>query len=247
MSFFFVCSVVGGLILGFGLDVAIRRLPLALFPELRSAQEASQIPPVSPKASGQTPQLFRRAQFERTISTVVVMLLGVVILVWTTSQFGLTWSATVHTAWLCVLVVLAGIDLRQYLLPDLLTYGLLGLAVIACVAGLNSVGPVQAICGAILGYAVLWGLNAGYRRLRRIDGFGGGDFKMMASLGGWLGPAGVIDVLTLSSVMALVCSATFAMLTSRRLSLQSRIPFGPFLAVAAAALMVSQPNGDHAG
>ena len=242
MSFSIACSVVGGLILGLGLDVAIRCLPRALFPELRTAQDASQMPLASPMASGQAPQLARRAQFARMTSTAVVMLLGAAILVWTTSHFGLTVSAAVHTAWLCVLVVLAGIDLRQYLLPDLLTFGLLGLAGIASAAGFSSVSLVRAIGGAILGYVVLWGLNAGYRRMRRTDGFGGGDLKMMAALGGWLGPAGVVDVLTLSSLMALACTATLSMVKLQRPSLQSRIPFGPFLAVAAAALMVLQTN-----
>ena len=240
MSYSIICSVVGGLILGLGLDIAIRRLPLTLFPELRAAQADTRFPSASARVGGQAPRRSWRAQFARMAPTVVVMLLGVVILVWATNHFGLTGSAAVHVAWLCGLVVLAGIDLRQYLLPDLLTYGLLGLAVIASVAGLNGVGPVQAIYGATLGYAVLWALNAGYRRVRRTDGFGGGDLKMMASLGGWLGPAGVIDVLTLSSLMALVCSAIFSMVKLQRPSLQSRIPFGPFLAVAAAALMVLQ-------
>ena len=118
---------------------------------------------------------------------------------------------------------------------------------IASVAGLSNTGLVQTLCGAILGYAILWALNACYRRVRRTDGFGGGDLKMMASLGGWLGPAGVLDVLTLSSVMAVVCTATFSIGQSQRLSLQSRIPFGPFLAVAAAALMVSKTAGAYAG
>ena len=247
MSYSIICSVVGGLILGFGLDVAIRRLPLTLFPELRVAQEDSTRPPASARVGRQAPRLSWRVQCARVAPTAVVMLLGVAITAWATNRFGFTGSAAVHAAWLCGLVVLAGIDLRQYLLPDLLTYGLLGLAVIASIAGLSGVDLVQAICGAILGYAVLWALNASYRRVRRTDGFGGGDLKMMASLGGWLGPAGVIDVLTLSSVMALVCSATISLLKSQRLSLQSRIPFGPFLAFAAAALVVSQTVGARAG
>ena len=247
MSYVVIFSVVVGLILGFGLDLAIRRLPRTLFPELRAAQAVSQIPPASARVGRQAPGLSWRAQCAQAAPTAVVMLLGVAIAVWATNRFGLTGSAAVHAACLCGLVVLAGIDLRHYLLPDLLTYGLLGLAVIASVAGLSNTGLVQTLCGAILGYAILWALNACYRRVRRTDGFGGGDLKMMASLGGWLGPSGVIDVLTLSSLTALVCSATFAMMKSQRLSLQSRIPFGPFLAVAAAALMVSKTAGADAG
>ncbi|MEI6117165.1 MAG: hypothetical protein WCP99_21690, partial [Burkholderiales bacterium] len=136
MSYAVIFSVVGGLILGFGLDLAIRRLPRTLFPELRAAQAASQIPSASARVGRQAPGLSWRAQCVQAAPTAVVMLLGVAIAVWATNRFGLTGSAAVHAAWLCGLVVLAGIDLRHYLLPDLLTYGLLGLAVIASVAGL---------------------------------------------------------------------------------------------------------------
>lgn len=59
--------------------------------------------------------------------------------------------------------------------------------------------------GAILGYAVLWSLNALYRRFRGFDGLGGGDLKMMAALGGWFGASSVVDVLTLASLLALWC------------------------------------------
>ena len=222
MSFLNLCvTVVGGLLAGYVLDVAIRRLPEMLFPGLRAARV-----PVCPE-----------------LGVVVLMILATAILVWTGSRFGFTWRGAIYATWLGGLVVLAGIDLRHYLLPDVLTLGLLCLALAASVAGMSNVGWLNALCGAIFGFAVLWCLNAGYRRVRGVDGFGGGDLKMMAALGGWFGVTGVVDVLTLASVLALVGAAIYSAMKARWLSRQTPIPFGPFLAIAAAALAVTRFEG----
>jgi prepilin signal peptidase PulO-like enzyme (type II secretory pathway) len=172
------------------------------------------------------------------------MLLTTMMLVWIMSRLGFTWHGAVYAAWFSGLLVLACIDLRHFLLPDVLTVGLLGLALLARVAGFGSVSWINALFGAILGYAVLWSLNALYRRFRGFDGFGGGDLKMMAALGGWFGASGVVDVLTLASLLALVPAAILRGVGAQRVSLQTAIPFGPFLAIAAAGLTIMRFEGE---
>lgn len=211
-----------------------------LFAELRalpSAPSASLVWSADDRSASPTTD-WRLLQTARLLQLPLVMLVSALIAGWATSRFGPGWPAAIHVVWFYGLVVLAGIDLRHYLLPDALTLALLALALAASATGLSGVVPLDAAGGAIAGFSVLWCLNAGYRRLRRIDGFGGGDLKLMAAIGAWVGVVGVIDVLTISSLLALSCAVALPLLNGGRISLQSRLPFGPFLAAAVALVIV---------
>lgn len=240
MSLWVMCAAGGGLLAGVALDSVICRLPAKLFPELRDLPGAPLVSPCRLADEGSSIRITtgRPSQTARLIQLPLVMLLSALIAGWATARCGPGWSAVVHVAWFYGLVVLAGIDLRHYLLPDALTFGLLGLALAASATGLSGVDPMDAAGGAIAGFSILWCLNAGYRRLRKIDGFGGGDLKLMAAIGAWVGVVGVINVLTISSLLALSCAVALPLLNGRRISLQSRLPFGPFLAVAVALMVV---------
>jgi len=235
-----MCAAAGGLLAGVVLDTVICRLPAKLFPELRAMPGAPQVWPtrLPDGRSSRRIQAWRVSQTARPTQLPLVMLLSALIAGWATSRFGPGWPAAIHVAWFYGLVVLAGIDLRHYLLPDALTIGLLALALAASATGFSGVGPMNAAGGAIGGFSVLWCLNAGYRRLRKIDGFGGGDLKLMAAIGAWVGMVGTIDVLTIASLLALSCAVALALLKGGRISLQSRLPFGPFLAAAVALVIV---------
>ena len=259
----FCLTVACGLLAGFALAQIIRCLPAVLFPELRAARKPGDpdaasdraaekgrspgwqgdLPPCAARKRGNRQRPAWCAIRVRVAPTVAVMVLTTMILVWTMSRLGFTWQGAMHATWLSWLLVLAVIDLRHFLLPDVLTVGLMALTLLANIAGLGRVPLTNALCGALLGYAVLWSLNACYWRLRGVDGFGGGDLKMMAALGSWFGMSGVVDVLTTASVLAMVSAAIVWGVSGRRVSLQTPIPFGPFLAIAAAGLVVTRLEG----
>lgn len=233
MSLVVACAVVGGVPVGILLEWIIRWLPRWLFPEERhaAAQAYAQL-------HASAPGVRRLAKVLRAAQVFVVSGLAAGILGWTTFRFGVTWCTAYLAAWLCTLVVLAGIDLRHYLLPDVLTLGLLALAFTANALGIGTVGALNGLCAAVLGFTALWSLNAAYRLLRGVDGFGGGDIKMLAALGACVGVTGLADILTIASLLALACALGRWLLTGARVSLRTRMPFGPFLAIAAAWLVV---------
>src|SRR3546814_6578470 len=87
----------------------------------------------------------------------------------------------------CTLLAnLAWIDLRSSLLPDALTYPLLWLGIVASWAGLGISLP-QAIGGVVAGYLFLYLCAAILRSMAGRDVVGGGDVKLLAGLGAWLG------------------------------------------------------------
>lgn len=133
---------------------------------------------------------------------------------------GLGWS----------LLVLAGIDLRHQLLPDLLTLPLL-LAGLAYTGWQTPPALAAHALAACLAWALLAAIAALYRRLRGRDGLGLGDAKLLAAGGAWLGPAALPYVLLLAA-LATLAGAGLAALAGRPIDGQTRLPFGPALAAA---------------
>ena len=128
------------------------------------------------------------------------------------------------------LLALAAIDLRHYLLPDALTLPLipagLGLAYLIEPGKL----PDHAIGAAagLIGFVVIAWL---YRRLRRREGLGLGDAKLLAAGGAWLGWQALPSVVALAAVVALALALAGA-LAGGKLGLTTKIAFGPHLALA---------------
>ena len=128
------------------------------------------------------------------------------------------------------LLALAAIDLRHYLLPDLLTLPLipagLGLAYLIEPGKL----PDHAVGAAagLVGFALIAWL---YRRLRHREGLGLGDAKLLGAGGAWLGWQALPSVVALAAVVALAVALAGA-LAGGKLGATTRIAFGPYLALA---------------
>jgi leader peptidase (prepilin peptidase)/N-methyltransferase len=128
------------------------------------------------------------------------------------------------------LIVLAFIDIEHYLLPDAITLPLLWLGLLVnCFAGFTT--PQAAIIGAGVGYLGLWLVYHLFRWITSREGFGYGDFKMLAAIGAWLGWALLPLVICIAAIVGAITGGLM-MLISR--SGRGRVlPFGPFLAGAA--------------
>jgi leader peptidase (prepilin peptidase)/N-methyltransferase len=123
-----------------------------------------------------------------------------------------------------VLGALALYDLRRGRLPDWLT---LPLAAAGLLIAWRGGAPADAAIGAALGYAVFEGVALGYRRLRGREGLGGGDAKLAAAAGAWVGWQGLPSVVLLAA-----CGALATALARRRLGATESMPFGAYLAPA---------------
>ncbi len=143
------------------------------------------------------------------------------------------------------LVAITFIDLEHRIIPDELSLGglVLGLLTAWFVPGL---GLVMALVGAALGFGFFYGLSWTYYRLKGKVGLGGGDIKLLAMFGAFLGPAGVFSTVLISSVMGSVIGITYALATRKTAASESgsdeapsgglmnvAIPYGPFLVLGA--------------
>lgn len=149
-------------------------------------------------------------------------------------HFGSGWAGwgALLFIWLCI--AMTWIDLDTRLLPDDLTYPLLWLGLLLNTA--NTFAPLKdAVIGATIGYLLLWGVNALFKLLRKVDGMGGGDFILLAALAGWFGWMMLPVILLMSSVVAILF-AVYGMLFLGRDS-QFKIPFGPYLTGAGLSVL----------
>jgi leader peptidase (prepilin peptidase)/N-methyltransferase len=129
------------------------------------------------------------------------------------------------------LVYLAYIDLRTFRLPDSITLVLILSGLLF--NGFSEKGLVffqDSVIGAILGYASLWLLNTLYRLIKKQDGIGMGDAKLLAALGAWLGWFALPEILLMASLTGLI--GGFIWLQWNKQNHRSAFPFGPFLAIA---------------
>lgn len=143
---------------------------------------------------------------------------------WGNSPLALMWGG-----WAAALVALALIDWDTLLLPDGLTLPLVWAGLLAATMGWT-IPPSQAVAGAVMGYGSLWLVATAFERLTGREGMGGGDFKLLAALGAWLGPLMLIPLVLMASVVG--AAAGLWMKGRGGLRQGQFIPFGPFLAVA---------------
>lgn len=144
---------------------------------------------------------------------------------------------TLLLGWL--LLALAAIDLKTFLLPDVLNAGVLLLG--AVMVGMTRADAwVMHVAGAVIGYGVLWAVETAYRRLKGIDGLGRGDAKLLGALGIWVGALGLPPVLLIASLSGLLAALVLAVKDGRGVSGQSAIAFGPWIALGGYAVWLMQ-------
>lgn len=130
--------------------------------------------------------------------------------------------------WLLLLIAL---DAEHHWLPDLLTLPLIPLGLSVAWLGLGDPLVDRAI-GAAVGGLGLWLIAMLYRLARGRDGMGGGDPKLLAALGAWLGWAQLPFVLLGAGALGLIAAVAMH-LRGRPIEGDTRLPLGALLALAA--------------
>ena len=129
-------------------------------------------------------------------------------------------------------IVLIFIDAEVHLLPNVITYPgvLVGLAIgfLHPSDVLNvSDSLIDSVAGAVVGGGFLLAIALAYKLVRRIEGMGLGDVKMMAMVGAALGWQAVLEVMLVGSVVGALIGVPIALRTEKRMRYE--LPFGVFL------------------
>lgn len=154
-------------------------------------------------------------------------------------RFGATPQLAVAGLFTAAMVVITFIDIDHQIIPDVIS--LPGI-VIGFVLALVGFGPPwqQSLAGLLVGGGFLWVVAEGYYRLTGREGMGGGDIKLLAMIGAFLGWGNVLLVLMISSISGSLFGGVLIFRSGG--DSQVPIPFGPFLALGG---MVALFSGDR--
>jgi leader peptidase (prepilin peptidase) / N-methyltransferase len=164
-----------------------------------------------------------------------VEVLGALVALLMAWRFGYSAALAFAMAYGWAMIALAFIDFDTQLLPDDITLPLLWLGLIA-----NAFGTFtdlrSAVLGAVGGYMILWCVYWAFRILAKKEGMGYGDFKLLAAIGAWTGWQ-VLPVVIIASAGLGAVIGSLALWLARK-GADTRIPFGPYLALGGIAGLV---------
>jgi len=136
-------------------------------------------------------------------------------------RYGLSWEALTAAVFLTLLLGIAVTDAKHYIIPDEFTWGGLG-AGLALSLRHGTPGVLQALIGAAVGFGLLYGVAWAGEKIFRKEAMGGGDIKMMAMVGAFVGWKGVL--LTVFGG-ALLCTLVFVPISMRILAAGAALSF----------------------
>jgi len=134
-----------------------------------------------------------------------------------------------------ILLGIAFTDAREYIIPDQFSLGGLVVGLLfAAAAGLPAFQT--AALGAAAGFALLWLVGVGGTWVFKEEAMGGGDIKMMAMVGAFVGWQGVLLTVFLGALIGTIVFLPLVFLGRKKL-----VPFGVFLAMGAMATYLFGP------
>ena len=147
---------------------------------------------------------------------------------WMATRYGSELESVRAALFLTILLGIAMTDAREYIIPDEFSIGglVLGLG-LSLIHGLEGFRP--AAIGAAVGFVVLWLVAWLGKHAFRKEAMGGGDIKMMAMVGAFVGWQGVFLTIFLGSVVGTIVFGPLALIGKKK-----DVPFGIFLAMGAA-------------
>ena len=160
----------------------------------------------------------------------LVELLMAIITAALVQRFQLSLATSGYFVFSASLLVIIFIDIRLQIIPDVISLPGIVLGFLFSLVS-DTVTWQSSLLGILAGGGVLYAVALLYATLRKIDGMGGGDIKLLAMIGAWLGWQALPFVILMSSTTGSIIG--LIAMRSQKKGGQTRIPFGPFLSLAA--------------
>lgn len=144
-------------------------------------------------------------------------------------RFGLTVTSLGYFVFCAALVVIIWIDMYHQIIPD--SISLPGILIGFLFSFVNeTISWQSSLAGLLIGGGLLYAIAVIYYMVRKQDGMGGGDIKLLAMLGAFLGLKSLPFIIFVSSLTGSIVGI-IAIIAGKN-GKQTRIPFGPFLSGA---------------
>lgn len=144
--------------------------------------------------------------------------------------FGVTVATLYYWAFVSALIAITFIDLDHRIIPDAISFPGIAFGFLFSFF-VPHLGMVSSFWGVVAGGGSFWLLAWAYEKYTGREGLGFGDVKMLAMIGAFLGPKGVIGAIVISSMLGSVVGLIIMLVQRKDLKLS--VPYGPFLAIGA--------------
>ena len=174
----------------------------------------------------------RKCKKEISFQYVVVELLSIISFLSIYYLYGLSLTTLLLIILSLAFIIIFFIDLKHFIIPDIITYPMMVLGFLKSFdPNLNEIFPnyIFSLIGGIFGYGIIWSIIYFYKQVKKKDGMGLGDAKLLAVIGFWFGLDAIPFIIFLSSTTALLSVVPDLIKKTKKLSTQ--IPFGPFIII----------------
>lgn len=137
-----------------------------------------------------------------------------------------------QTVFISALWVSSIVDLHHQIIPDEISLGGIPVGLVAAY-WTGDLPWWDPLLGILLGGGSFLAVSWIYEKITHREGLGGGDVKLLAMIGAWLGVKSILPVIVISSAIGSVVGILYMLI--KRKGLKEAIPFGPFLAMGAVA------------
>jgi leader peptidase (prepilin peptidase)/N-methyltransferase len=144
--------------------------------------------------------------------------------------FGPGWDTIAYALLYSALLVVAGTDLSHKIIPNAVTFPGIVIGLISA-ATILPLGFLDSVIGLLVGGGLLWLLAVLSPYLFGKEGMGGGDIKLLAMIGAFLGWKHALMTIMIGSLLGSLIGVT--LIAARVMKREEYIPFGPFLVCGA--------------
>lgn len=225
-----------GLVLGSFLNVCIYRIPLkksVIYPPSHCPECGEKIhfydniPLISYMIlAGKCRHCLRAIPVRYPLVELMTGLLSVSLFV----KYGLSLSYFLFLIFTASLIALSFIDLYHRIIPDVVSIPGIVFGLIVSFF-IPSVSWYDSLIGIIAGGGILYLVAVVFEWVTKKEGMGGGDIKLLAMIGAWMGWKPLPFIILISSLVGAIIGGGSLVFTGQ--GLRTRIPFGPFLALGA--------------
>jgi leader peptidase (prepilin peptidase) / N-methyltransferase len=150
-------------------------------------------------------------------------------------KYGISIELFINMLFISILIAISFIDLDFKIIPDVLSIGGLIIGFVLAFFRKSPFYWQDALYGILLGGGILFAIAYGYELLRKREGMGGGDIKLLGMIGAFCGIKGVIFSLMSGSLLGTMIGIPMMLIKGE--DAKYAIPFGPFLSLGALIFM----------
>ena len=176
---------------------------------------------------------------------VVVELLSIISFILIYSLYGISLTALLLFILSLSFIIIFFIDLKHFIIPNSITFPMMALGFVKSFdPNLNPIFPnyVNSLIGGLFGYGIIWSIIFFYKQIKKKEGMGLGDAKLLGVIGFWFGLKAVPFVIFLSSTIAIISVIPDLIKKSKKFS--SQIPFGPYIIIGTLVYLIFEKKID---